>query len=178
MAAERLLSSQHIYWGKVVGLRLDTVELPSGRQALREVVEHGQCVAMVVRDAQGQVLLVRQFRQAAGRAMLEIPAGGVDPGEDIEACVRRELREETGYLPRKVTRLGGFFSSPGFCTEYLHLFLAEELEASPLTAEDTESIEVVSVPRAEIPRLIASGEICDAKSIAGLLLALSREEGQ
>ena len=152
-------------------MRLDSVQMPSGKRTIREVVEHGDVVVMVALDAQDRVLLVRQFRHAVGRSLLELPAGGVDPGEDLEDCVRRELREETGYRPAQVQRLGGFYSSPGFCTEYMHLYLATGLEPAPLVAEDTESIEVVPLPRDQIAGLIASGEICDAKSVAGLLMA-------
>ena len=84
--------------------------------------------------------------------------------------VRREMQEETGYLPRKVERLGGFYSTPGYCTEYLHLYLATDLIPSQLYAEDTESIKLTRVPISQIPSLITSGKICDAKSIAGLLI--------
>ena len=84
--------------------------------------------------------------------------------------VRREMQEETGYLPRKVERLGGFYSTPGYCSEYLHLYLATDLTPSQLYAEDTESIKLTRVPISQIPALIASGSICDAKSIAGLLI--------
>lgn len=150
-------------------LRVDAVEKPSGRRTTREVVEHGDCVAIVAIDAQGNALLVRQFRHAVGKELLEIPAGSINPGENPADAVRRELQEETGYLPHKVKPLGGFYSSPGYCTEYLYLYLATELTPSPLHAEDTESIELVKVPLAEIPRLIARGTICDAKSIAALL---------
>ena len=89
------------------------------------------------------------------------------------ATVRREMREETGYLPRKIERLGGFYASPGYCTEYLHLYLATDLVPDRLQADDTDSIELVRVPLSQIAGLIASGDICDAKSIAGLLLYLS-----
>jgi ADP-ribose pyrophosphatase len=146
--------------------------MPSGRQTSREVVEHSDCVAIVAIDDNDNVLLVNQYRQAIGKELLEIPAGGIDPGEDAEAAVRREMREETGFLPRRVTSLGGFYSSPGFCTEYLHLYLATDLVSSPLYAEDTEIIKLVRVPTRQIPELISSGRIDDAKSIAGLLTYL------
>ena len=89
-------------------------------------------------------------------------------------AVRREMQEETGYLPQKVERLGGFYSAPGYCTEYLHLYLATDLTPSHLFAEDTEGIKLVRVPISQVPSLIASGKICDAKSIAGLLTYSSR----
>jgi len=140
-----------------------------GRETTREIVEHRDCVAIVAIDADDNVLLVNQFRHPVEKELLEIPAGGIDTKEDPAATVRREMQEETGYLPRKVERLGGFYSSPGYCTEYLHLYLATDLTPSQLYAEDTEGIRLVRVPITEIPGLIASGSICDAKSIAGLL---------
>jgi ADP-ribose pyrophosphatase len=155
-----------------VRLRVDTVQMPSGRQTTREVVEHSDCVGIVAIDENDNVLLVKQYRQAIDKELLEIPAGGIDPGEDAEAAMRREMREETGFLPRRVARLGGFYSSPGFCTEYLHLYLALDLVSSPLHAEDTEIIKLVRVPTSQIPELLSSGQICDAKSIVGLLTYL------
>lgn len=172
MAEEKTLSSQLIFSGRAVRLRVDTVQMPSGRQTTREVVEHSDCVGIVAIDENDNVLLVKQYRQAIDKELLEIPAGGIDPGEDAEAAVRREMREETGFLPRRVARLGGFYSSPGFCTEYLHLYLALDLVSSPLHAEDTEIIKLVRVPTSQIPELLSSGQICDAKSIVGLLTYL------
>ncbi len=171
---EETLSSQLIYDGRAVKLRVDSVRLSNGRQTTREIVEHSDCIAVVVIDANNNVLLVKQFRKPVENELLEIPAGGIDPGEDPEEAVNRELREEIGYLPRKVQRLGGFYSAPGYCTEYLYLYLATELVPSQLIAEDTEAINVVRVPIEDIPELIASGHICDAKSIAGLLAYLNR----
>ncbi len=173
LTPEKKLSSQQIYHGRAVNLLVDQVEKPSGRETTREVVEHSDCVAVVVLDDQDNVLLVCQFRHAVGKFLLEIPAGGIDPGEEPIDCVRRELQEEIGYLPRKIDKLGGFYAIPGYGTEYLHCYLATDLVPSRLVAEDTESIELVRVPRNEIPQLIASGEICDAKSIAALLTFLS-----
>lgn len=174
---EEILSSRRIYEGRAVSLRVDKVRLPSGRETTREVVEHAECVAMVPVDDQGKVVLVKQFRQPVGKELLEIPAGGIDAGEDPEAAVRREMREETGYMPRKVERLGGFYSVPGYGNEFLYLYLASDLVSSPLEAEDTESISVIRVPVGDILGLISSGSICDAKSIAGLLLYLESRPG-
>ena len=172
MAAEKTLSSKIIYEGRAVKLRVDTVQAADGRQTTREIVEHADCVAVIVVDADDNVLLVKQFRKPVEKELLEIPAGGIDNGEDPEAAVRRELQEEIGYLPRRIERLGGFYSTPGYCSEYLYLYLATDLTPSQLHAEDTEGIEVVRVPIKQVPELITSGKICDAKSIAGLLAYL------
>jgi len=169
---EKTLASQQIYQGHAVNMRVDTVEKANGKKTTRDVVEHSDCVAVVALDGQDNVLLVRQFRHAVDRFLLEIPAGGIDPGEEPIDSVRRELQEEIGYFPRKIDKLGGFYSIPGYGTEYLHCFLATDLVPSRLMAEDTDDIELVRVSLDEIPRLIASGEICDGKSVAALLMFL------
>jgi len=174
---EKTLSSQLIYEGRAVKLRVDTVKMASGRETTREIVEHSDCVAIIAIDADDNVLLVNQFRKPVERELLEIPAGGIEPGEDPVATVRREMSEETGYLPRKVERLGGFYSTPGYCTEYLYLYLVTDLIPSQLHAEDTENIRLVRVPISQIPSLITSGSICDAKSIAGLLTFFEYQKG-
>ncbi|MBN1862913.1 MAG: NUDIX hydrolase [Dehalococcoidales bacterium] len=172
MAEEETLASRLIYQGRAVRLRIDTVRASGGRETTREIVEHSDCIAVVAVDAEEKVLLVKQFRKAVEKALLEIPAGGIDPGESPEDAVSREMQEETGYLPHRVERLGGFYSAPGYATEYLYLYLATDLTPSRLFAEDTEGISLVRVSAAQISGLIASGEICDAKSIAGLLTYL------
>jgi ADP-ribose pyrophosphatase len=176
MVEEKTLSSRSIYKGRAVKLRVDTVEMPSGREATREIVEHGDSVAIVAVDAESNVILVSQFRKPVEKELLEIPAGGIESGEYPVTTVRRELREEIGYLPEKVEWLCGFYSSPGYCTEYLHLYLATDLVPSQLHAEDTENIRLVRVPIKQIPSLITSGTICDAKSIAGLLTFLENDK--
>jgi len=152
--------------------------MAGGRETTREIVEHSDCVAIVAIDADDNILLVNQFRKPVEKELLEIPAGGIEPGEDPVTTVRRELREEAGYLPGKVESLGGFYSTPGYCTEYLYLYLATDLTPSQLYAEDTESITLVRVPISQITGLITSGSICDAKSIAGLLTFLEYRKGQ
>jgi ADP-ribose pyrophosphatase len=176
LAEEETLSSRLVYQGRVVRLRVDAVRMPGGRETTREIVERDDCVAVVALDADGKLLLVRQFRKAVGKELLEIPAGGIDPGESPEEAVKREMREETGYLPRKVEPLGGFYSAPGYATEYLYLYLATDLIPSQLFAEDTEGISLIRVAPEEVPELISSGGICDAKSIAGLLTYLEYRE--
>jgi ADP-ribose pyrophosphatase len=168
--SEETLSSRKVFEGRALNLRVDSVKLPNGRKTTREIVEHENCVAIVALDDADNILLVKQFRKPVEKELLEIPAGGIDPGETPEDAVRREMREETGFLPQKVGKMGGFYSSPGFCTEYLYLYLATDLVDSPLQAEDSENISLVRVPLAEILGLIASDAIVDAKSIAGLLV--------
>jgi ADP-ribose pyrophosphatase len=170
MPEEETLFSEVVYNGKAVTIRRDRVRIPSGRQTIREIVEHTDCVAIIPITKNGNILLVNQFRKPVGKELLEIPAGGIDPGEDPESAVRRELCEEVGFFPNKVKRIGGFYSAPGYSTEYLFLYLATDLVANQLHAEDTDSITVIQAPIDQIPNLITSGRIRDAKSIAGLLI--------
>ncbi len=178
MSGKKEISSKIVYDGRAVKLRVDTVRKADGRVTTREVVEHSDCVAVVAIDADENVLLVRQLRESVNKELLEIPAGGIEPGEDPLDCVLREMREETGYLPQKIERMGGFYSTPGYCTEYLYLYLATDLIPGRLHAEDTDSITLVRVPVSQISSLISSGSICDAKSIAGLLSFLHYRKGQ
>ena len=171
---ERTLNSERIYQGKIVALRVDTVELSSGRTTKREIVEHGACTAIVAIDSGDNVLLVRQYRKPVEKVLLEIPAGLVEQGEKPLDCARRELEEETGFSAERWEKLGFFYTSPGFCTEDMHLYLATGLSPAKRDADYDENIEMVRVPLTTIPELIASGEMCDAKSIAGLLMALRK----
>jgi len=170
---EPVATTRRIYDGRIVGLREDTVTLPDGRSARREVVEHGEVAAIVPIDADGNVILVRQYRLPAREALLEIPAGGVDEGESIEAAAQRELREETGYRAERLDRLGGFYVSPGYCTEFIQVFLATDLVEDPVDGDEDEDI---SLERASLDAaiwMIETGEIKDGKSLVGLLLAAS-----
>lgn len=170
---EPTISSQQVYNGRAISVRVDTVEMPDGRTTTREIVNHNDGVAVVVLDEKNNAIMVRQFRKAVEKKLLEIPAGGIDAGEQPVDCVRRELQEEIGMVPNKIEKLGGFYLGPGYCTEYLYLYLATDLAPSRLTAEDTDQIEVVKVPLSQISHFIASGEIVDCKSIAGLLRVIT-----
>ncbi len=172
LAEEKTLSSKYLYKGKILNWRIDTVQSPDGREATREIVEHQDVICVVPVNASGEILLIRQYRQAIKKELLEIPAGGIEPGESPDEAVRREMQEETGYFPGKLERMGGFYSSPGFCSEYLYLYLATDLKPSRLMAEDSEGIEVVPVKPRQIKQLIRSAAICDSKSQAGLLYYL------
>ena len=178
MRREKTISSKIFFTGRAVNLKINTVQMPDGRQTTREIVEHANCIAVVAVDENDNILLVKQFRDAVDKDLLEIPAGGIDSGEDIEIAVKREMQEETGYLPQKLMKLGGFYSAPGYSSEYLYLYLATDLIPSRLTAEDTEGIELVRVPVNEIQTLLVSGRIEDAKSIAGLYMFLEYQKAE
>lgn len=168
---EAVLQRDAIYEGRIVKLYLEKVRLPNGEEALREIIRHPGAVAIVPLDADERVTLVRQYRLPAGRHLLEIPAGTLEPGEEPLACAERELQEEAGLFPGKLESLGGIFVAPGYSSEYIHLFLATDLRPSKLEGDDDEFLEVSSLPLDEALALIDSGEIVDGKTISALLLA-------
>lgn len=170
--SEPTVESQTIFEGKILKLRVDTVRLPNGRLATREVVEHSNSVCIVPVDEDNNVLLVRQYRKPTERQLLEVPAGGIEGEEVSEAAVLRELQEEVGYTAANLRHLSSFWLAPGWCDEFMHSYLATGLTPSRLEADDDEFIDVVRLPLAQTPDLIASGEIQDVKSIAALLLAM------
>ncbi|KUK64434.1 MAG: NUDIX hydrolase [Desulfotomaculum sp. 46_80] len=180
LSSEKVLSSDLVYKGKIINLKVDRVELSEGRSAVREVVEHDGAVAVVAVDSAENVLLVRQYRYPAGKELLEIPAGMVEQDEDPLSGAKRELAEETGARASSWQYLFGFYSSPGFCDEYLRVYLARELEFASQDLDEDESIELVKIPLGRVPEEIERGAIQDAKSIAGLLGAfrlLSKSTG-
>jgi ADP-ribose pyrophosphatase len=169
---ETVLESTSIFSGRIINVRVDKVALPNGYVSTREIVEHSEAVAIVPLDENGNVLLVRQYRLACEEALLEVPAGGMDHGdEEPLAAAQRELQEEIGYKAERMEYLSGFYVAPGYCNEYIHLFLATGLTPSRLDADLDEAVEVVRIPLDEALGLIATGEIHDAKSIIGLLMA-------
>jgi ADP-ribose pyrophosphatase len=171
---EKILNSEYLYRGHVLKLRLDQVRLPNQRVAAREIVEHRGAVAIIALDANQNVILIRQYRSAAQREMLEIPAGTLEEGEDPALCAARELKEETGYAAAQWESLGHFFSSPGFCTEKMYLYLAQRLTHGTASPEDDESISLVTMPLAQAIQAIEQGEIVDGKTIVGLARVWNR----
>ena len=170
MDAEQVRSSKRVYQGQLIDLRVDQVKTPNGLEAIREVIEHPGAVAAVPVDEHGQVILVQQYRHAAGKVMLEIPAGTLKVGEDPLEAMRRELREETGFEARHIVRIGGLYTAPSFSTEYIHLYLATDLTPGPTAPDADEVIELVRMPLAEAINLIRAGSIDDSKSVSALLL--------
>ncbi len=167
---EQVIKSEYVFRGRVLNLRLDTVQLPDGETTLREIAEHRGAVAIVPLDERGQVTLVRQWRAATGRVMLEIPAGTLEPGESPEAGAPRELAEETGLQAARLEFLTRFFPSPGVLSEEMFLYLARGLTRGMQNLMGDEDIEVVELPLDDARARIAAGEIADAKTIIGLLL--------
>ena len=173
---EPTIKSRPVFQGKIINVRVDTVSLPGGTST-REIVEHGACVCAVALDYATNVLLVRQYRKAVEAPLLEVPAGGIEKGEEPGQAVLRELREETGYTAKVVRHLCSFWMSPGYCTEEMHAYLVTDLEPSALKPDDDENIQVVKVPLSGVPHLIESGQIRDAKSIAALMVAMRALKG-
>jgi nudix-type nucleoside diphosphatase (YffH/AdpP family) len=168
---ETVTDSQRIFEGKIVRLRVDTVRLPNGKTSKREVIEHGEAVAIVPMSDRETVVLIRQFRLPAGKILLEIPAGGMNAGENPEACAARELTEEIGMTPGTLIPLYSAYLAPGYATEKIHGFLALNLAAQTAQADDDEFVELAPMRLEDAIAAIATGEIEDAKTIAGLTLA-------
>ena len=165
------ISQETVFSGRVIEIRVDTLLMPDGKQIIREVVQHPGAVAIIPIDREDNVLLVRQYRYAAGQSILELPAGVIEEGESPDDTAQRELQEEIGYASQNLRALGGVYSSPGFCTEFLYLYIARDLVPSRLPGDEDEDISVETVPMSRVDRLIRLGEIQDAKTVAGLLMA-------
>jgi ADP-ribose pyrophosphatase len=166
-----VISSEKKYSGRVLALRVDRVRLPNGKEAGLEIIEHHGSVVMVPVDDDGGIWFVRQYRHAAGREILELPAGSLEPGEEPAACAGRELREEIGLAAAKLTRLGGFFLAPGYATEFMHVFLATGLRPGRLPGDDDEVLRPEKISPSEVERKLADGAWEDAKTIAALAMA-------
>lgn len=171
---EKTLNSVRLYEGKVISLRVDTVELPDQKYSKREIVEHAGAAAVVPITTDGQVVLVRQFRKPMEEIMLEIPAGRLELKETPENCALRELAEETGYSVGSVEPLTIYYPSPGFSTERIHIFLASDLTEGRATPDEDEYLEVVTMPMEEALSMILDGSIKDSKTIIGLLMAANK----
>jgi ADP-ribose pyrophosphatase len=167
-AIPRVVSSRQVYTGKIVDLRVDEIALSHGGTALREVVRHPGAIVVAALDADEQVYLVRQYRHAVGRYLLELPAGGLEPDEEPLAAAQRELREEVGLLADKWVYLGSFYSTPGFVNERLHAYLARHLQEVSRDLDDDEDISVVRYPLAQLLEHLE--DVPDAKTLATLLL--------
>ncbi len=175
---ETTVDSEVVHRGRTLTFRVDTIERVDGTRHRREIVGHPGAVAIVAVDERDRVLLVRQFRTAAGRVLAEIPAGtlDVDPAtgavEDPDLASARELEEETGFRAARWQKLGTFWTAPGFATELMHLYLATDLRAAHedrLGPDEDEVLDLVRLPVDEAIAAAEDGRIADAKSILGLL---------
>jgi ADP-ribose pyrophosphatase len=182
---ERVTSRREVYRGRYMFLEKDEIVRPDGSESWRDIVRHPGAVVISPLDADGRLSLVVQYRLAGNGAMLELPAGTLDTHdgvvEDPLAAAHRELEEETGYRAGKMERIGGYYSAPGFLTEYLTLFLATDLQAAGqdrLSPDEDERIRLVRLHWRDAVAAIEAGVIEDSKSIAGILLLARRLESR
>lgn len=165
----KVVRSEEIYQSRVFSVRKDTIEGAGGKQFERDVVVHPGAVVVLAKDGE-DLLFVRQYRHPVGESLLELVAGTLEPGEDPADTAARELQEEAGFQAGRITKLAEFYSAPGFCTERLHLYLAEELSPSRLDGDEDEAIEVERIDPRQALELALTGRLRDAKSLAGVLL--------
>lgn len=165
-------NKQPVYSCKIFSVREEDVLLQNGKTSRQSWIEHKPTVAIVAVNERHELLLIRQLRQATGGSLLEIPAGTMDKGDESPAlCASRELAEETGWRANKLTRLFAGYLLPGYCNEFMYFFLAEDLVYQPLSPDDDEFIEVIPTTYAQATALLHSGEIIDAKTALGIMLA-------
>jgi len=172
--AHRVTSQELVFKGNHIQVRVDRVMDPDGKVWSKEIVVHPGAVCVVALLDDGNVVLIRQYRHAAGQDLLEVCAGGLNPGEDPEKAAIRELEEETGYRAGKIVERARFWTTPGFTTEFMYLYEATELVKTQTNPDEDESIEVEIVTPQEALLMIDDGRIQDAKSILGLQRVLSR----
>jgi ADP-ribose pyrophosphatase len=169
-----LLSRTVVHTGRILRLEIDRVTLPTGHTLDMEVVRHPGSVVLLPMPAAGQIILIRQYRYTIDRHIWELPAGTLKPGEDPVAAAARECEEEIGLVPGRVTRLGGYYPTPGFCDEEMVYFRCEDLRSpaadSTVRKDDDEEIEPRTFTLAEAKALVERGEIVDLKTLAGLAL--------
>lgn len=161
------------YQGRAFKVRKDTLRLPDGRETVYDIIDHPGAVTIIPVDDSNNILFIKQFRPATGEILLELPAGTLEKGEDPKDCAAREIQEETGFAAKTLTPLGAVWLAPGYSTEYLRFFLANDLYVSPLIGDEDEFITLEPIPYIEALEMAYTGKIKDGKSLAGLLL-LSR----
>lgn len=175
----RVLSSKEVFRGRVFWVTSDQVAEPGGITVTREVIRHNGSVVILAVDTKTNprdpgVLLIRQYRHAAGKLLFELPAGRIEPGEKLLPAARRELLEETGYRARRWSRLVRYYASPGFLTEAMHILLAEDLTVGEAQPEDDEKIELHMTPLSKVLEMVHAGKIEDGKTLIGVLTYASR----
>ncbi len=166
-----LKKSETLLQGRVFKVRRDTLTTPDERETKLEIIEHNGSVVLVPLDKEGNLLFVRQYRHAAGKDLLELPAGTRDGEEPFEKCAARELREETGLEAGSLQKVGEFYLVPGYSTEFMAVFLAPDLKENPLEADEDEFLQVEKIPLKQAFEMAEQGRVQDAKSLAALFLA-------
>src|ERR1700761_1042060 len=174
-AKPKLVSSKLAYKGKVFSVFSDKVKEPSGFVHTRDVIRHNGSVVILAVDesknpADPEIILIRQYRHAAGQFLIELPAGRVDANEATLAAAKREMIEETGYRAKRWTLLTKYFASPGFLGEWMQIYLARDLREGTATPEPDEQIEILRVPLSAVLSLIAANKIHDGKTLIGVML--------
>ncbi len=166
-----LLRTETLLKGRAFAIRRDWMKTPDGRETKYDIIEHGGSVVLIPLDTEGNLLFVRQYRHAAARDLLELPAGTRDGGEPFEDCARREIREETGMEAGQLEKIGEFYLAPGYSTEFMAVYLATDLKRNPLEPDSDEFLSVEKIPVKKALEMAERGEVPDAKSLAALLLA-------
>lgn len=168
---EVTISQNYIHKGKIINLRVDEVELPSGRKSLREIVEHNGGVGVVAVNEKKEIILVKQFRKPFEEVLIEIPAGKLEKGEEPIRCAERELEEETGKKALNLQLLNVLYTSPGFSNEKLYIYFCDKMQEGKINPDEDENLEILYVKYEEAIKMIKNGDIKDAKTIAGILAA-------
>lgn len=172
---EKTISSETIYRGAILNLRRDKVTIVNGETSYREIVEHKGGVAIAAVTADKKMVLVRQFRKAAGKDVMEAPAGKIEDNEAPELTAKRELKEETGYTAENIQWISSFYSSIGYSEEVIHLYYATELSPGSTEFDDSEALDLVELDIALLKEMVLRGEIEDGKTIAAIMIAAAKE---
>lgn len=166
---EKTTKTTEIFKGRVIHVKVDEVELPTGKVSTREIVNHPGGVGILAVDEQENVFMVRQYRKPFEQTLLEIPAGKLEPGENPLHCAARELEEETGYCAKDFTYLDYCIPTPGYCNEKIHIYLAKNLYKGTVNPDEDEILNIEKYPLHTLIEMIQTGELKDAKTVIGLL---------
>ena len=164
-----ILNRREIYKGSIFDLAQYTVQLPNGKEAIRDIIEHGGAAVIIPVTDKGEIVMVSQYRNGAKKVLLELPAGKLDPGEDPEKCALRELEEETGYRATRIRHLIKMHPVAAYCTEMIHMYLAEGLVPGTANPDADEFVEVSAYPLQDVLDMVINGEILDMKTMLGVL---------
>ncbi len=175
---EKTIKSERIYEGAIINLRRDEVTVQNGT-SMREIIEHNGGAVPAAVTSEGKLVMVRQYRKPAGRVMLEVPAGKIDPGESAEAAAKRELKEETGYTAGKIKFLMQFYPSVGYSEEILYLYLCTDLTPGETNFDENEAIDIEEYEINRLHKMVMDGDVQDAKTIIAIMTVKNLlEEGK